>query len=493
MLRTTQTAVLILLALFAFSCTRQGSTFVEDPNVAGKKQEEQEDDSELETDVDTGVSSDDRDDDVVDIRNDEPEEDLDDELRDEVIVPDVDVNTNQEPVITPDPEPIVPEPVTQPQPVLIPQNDTNTNSSNGNMLIAVTPFSNMASGHQATNPGMVAFLKSGGQIVAAGPLTMESVIRGRSDDASQGGAYGRLILDIEMEYMAGAIESGAAAGSKSGQLSICMNANPGNLDNASCRSIGGNLHPERPFQWIDKPVTYSVQGTTVKITSFEGDTGEGGTRDQIALAVYHPAYGFAAPGKAFKDYQSPVILDLDRDGEFSMIDVWNDDKPVAFDLNGDGLVVRTGWVAGNDAFLALDVNGDGKINSGVELFGEYSAGAKPDHNGRTFKNGYLALGAHDKNYDGIIDSQDAVFKKLLIWRDKNHDGTSQPGELQTLAASDIASLSLFYKRTGTANKPDTVKGNELRLRATYKTKSGKEYKTADAWFKQRRGSNVAGQ
>ncbi|MCJ8276781.1 MAG: hypothetical protein MJK18_08060, partial [Bdellovibrionales bacterium] len=85
-------------------------------------------------------------------------------------------------------------------------------------------------------------------------------------------------------------------------------------------------------------------------------------------------------------------------------------------------------------FLALDKNNDGKINNGSELFGETE----------NMENGFLALAVYDKNKDQIIDHKDPVFKKLLLWKDKNANGKSEPGELMPLKKKKVHFLSLKY-------------------------------------------------
>jgi hypothetical protein len=142
----------------------------------------------------------------------------------------------------------------------------------------------------------------------------------------------------------------------------------------------------------------------------------------------------------------PVIIDLSGAG-FLMTSEANG---VQFNFSGSGAVQLSWTEKGADVgWLALDRNGNGKIDDGAELFSNLSpqpAGAKGG------KNGFRALAVYDEpanggNGDGWITAKDAIFPKLLIWVDKNHDGVSQPGELFTLQQAAVKAISVTYKKS----------------------------------------------
>ena len=97
-----------------------------------------------------------------------------------------------------------------------------------------------------------------------------------------------------------------------------------------------------------------------------------------------------------------------------------------FDMAGNGHPTLMGWTEGgaDEVFLWLDRNHDGRVNSGAELFGNFS----PLKNGHLAKNGFEVLREFDTNGDGAVDERDAIWSQLMLWRDLDHNGVSEQSE-----------------------------------------------------------------
>lgn len=145
---------------------------------------------------------------------------------------------------------------------------------------------------------------------------------------------------------------------------------------------------------------------------------------------------------------TPLVLDLAGDG--IKLTEYDGANKTFFDLDSDGFAQRTAWISADDGLLCLDLNQDGKINNGNELFGSPTEG------------GFELLSALDTNKDGFITNQDAQWHELQIWRDFDQDGISSIYELNDLDTYLIESIDLSY-----LDVSQTVNGNQLTQLASF--------------------------
>jgi hypothetical protein len=137
--------------------------------------------------------------------------------------------------------------------------------------------------------------------------------------------------------------------------------------------------------------------------------------------------------------RDPLAIDLDGDG----IETVGVDAGVLFDHNADGIETGTGWLKGDDAFLVIDRNGNGVIDSGRELFGvDTVVGTDSQDKPIYATDGFDALKSIDSNGDGVFNASDAQYANVCLWQDSNQDGVSQANELISLSDAGITGIDL---------------------------------------------------
>ena len=127
-------------------------------------------------------------------------------------------------------------------------------------------------------------------------------------------------------------------------------------------------------------------------------------------------------------------------------------------------MTRTGWAGKDDALLVWDRNANGQIDTGAELFGDFT----PLPNGTLAPNGFAALAALDSNGDGILDASDPAFAELKLWRDADQNGVTGAGELISLADAGIVSLNLAH----TLKNQTLANGNQLAREGSFTRADG---------------------
>ena len=132
--------------------------------------------------------------------------------------------------------------------------------------------------------------------------------------------------------------------------------------------------------------------------------------------------------------KDPLIIDFSNDG----LDASNKKKGIPFDFNNDGKNEMYYWVGPDEGFLVVDINQNGKVDSGAELFGNstlLSDGSYASH-------GYHAILEYDTNEDMKISVEDASYHTIMVWRDLNQNGKSSKNEIFSLQEVGIERISI---------------------------------------------------
>jgi hypothetical protein len=141
---------------------------------------------------------------------------------------------------------------------------------------------------------------------------------------------------------------------------------------------------------------------------------------------------------------TPIAIPL-RDG-VSVYDVTDARASVRFDADGSGISRPWSWITPDAGWLVYDQIGTRRVTSALQLFGNVTFWM-------FWESGYDALAALDDDESGWLSGEELRY--LAIWRDANRNGTSEPGEVQPLAAHGIVALSV---RTETdAAHPDEIR------------------------------------
>lgn len=176
-------------------------------------------------------------------------------------------------------------------------------------------------------------------------------------------------------------------------------------------------------------------------------------RIQLTAALLVVTMSHAAQASnANCDVDDPLLVDLSGQG-VTFSDVAHG---VTFDINATRAPRKVAWPT-RGSFLAVDLNGDGQINDGSELFGNRS----PKQTSFP-ADGFGALAYYDSNGDDVIDENDLQFSSLLLWTDKNRDGKTQAGELISL---EDAGITTIWLETSTGKQHVDPSGNIFLMSA----------------------------
>lgn len=236
------------------------------------------------------------------------------------------------------------------------------------------------------------------------------------------------------------------------------------------------LGPDGDIDHDYGPAAPATHGSSTASGRSENDFNSQGARDAYVDSISPESNPHGMP-------YLPIIIDLDGDGvEISL----QFGLATFFDLDDDGYLERTAWVASDDAFLVVDVGADGLIDQAREIaFTEWLDPAE--------REGHTDLSAlaevFDSNDDGVFDAEDDRWDEFRVWQDIDQDGEvdHDAGELRTLdgrrvnadgsinaeadeGATIIESINLTYNDSaafGDTSDDITIFGNTLHGTASF--------------------------
>lgn len=198
----------------------------------------------------------------------------------------------------------------------------------------------------------------------------------------------------------------------------------------------------------------NIGGTCTRSLAFQNNCDELGGYDDFACGCN----GSCEQGGSC----SPIVVDILGNG----FDLTGPANGVNFDVDSNGTSELRSWTSNStdDAWLVLDRNRNGVIDDGKELFGNITA-QEPPLAGQEM-NGFRALALFDGpgyggNGDGKVTRNDAIFSRLRLWQDANHNGVSEPNELHKLRDLGLSKIDLNYKESRRVDQH----GNQFKYRS----------------------------
>lgn len=197
-----------------------------------------------------------------------------------------------------------------------------------------------------------------------------------------------------------------------------VDAPPATADGAADQPAGyGVEYDYREVYSEAEQTTFSATGT---VRTADGKEIAFTLQLSMSRSYYEESNVSLRLGDAARRQKDPLILDFAGGaGQLS-------DQRFSFDIDADGKADSINRLAPGTGFLALDRNGDGRINDGSELFGTRSG------------DGFADLAAYDDDGNGWIDEADAVYAQLRVWTPDADGG----GALRTLQEADVGAIGL---------------------------------------------------
>lgn len=146
-------------------------------------------------------------------------------------------------------------------------------------------------------------------------------------------------------------------------------------------------------------------------------------------------------------FLDPLVIQYE--GSSESLEFLDKEMSFKFDIDANGVEDDIPYLAQGSGFLALDINKNGLIDDGSELFG-------PNTN-----DGFSELSSYDSDNNSWIDENDDIFKDLVIWN-INKEGEES---LLSLYESNVGAIYLEDSEVGISINKD-VKDTLAQVKST---------------------------
>jgi len=209
---------------------------------------------------------------------------------------------------------------------------------------------------------------------------------------------------------------------------------PANQGNGNPRAGWGLIYDSKSIHYESEKVSFSSTGT---IRTSDGREIKIDLQLNMSREFFSSEEIHIRAGDALR--KDPLVINFDAPSA-----ILSDNK-FSFDIDCDGSPDQISRLLAGSGFLSLDLNNDGKINDGSELFGPQSG------------DGFADLSQYDLDENGWIDENDIIFDRLRIWTkdEYGNDTLFALGE-KGIGAIYLGSAGTAFSLRGEENKENGV-------------------------------------
>lgn len=199
---------------------------------------------------------------------------------------------------------------------------------------------------------------------------------------------------------------------------------------------GGTQHCA---EFYGKEETQTLWGLCAKGECELGDSRDCGFGPDMPISMGCQLDQYGVPLWDYEACNTPLVLSFGEAVEFAPAAA----SAAEFDIHGGaGVCTRADWPSAATPWLALDLDKNGSIDGGHELFG---SGTRMS-SGTGASNGFVALAELDSDGDGKLSASDARWDELVLWADHDADRRSSGWETLPLSSFEIVEIELAYER-----------------------------------------------